>query len=100
MKTDELIKHIQQLDKNYIYSRKRVDELELQVERLKLFPNHDNLIPINYGFYELKNTITNDEVILAFQRTVDYEGLKDYPSTILNTFMLMLNNTHHSLNSK
>ena len=98
MKTDDIVKHLKLQDRNIEFYKKEINRLEKQVEVLKDISNVHN----NIDVYLKKDEYTRDEISLAYNRMMEYEGIRDDRAggLITDTFIEFLNGTHHSLNNE
>lgn len=93
----EVIKYINSQKKDNEFLLEEIDRLNEYIKELKSLPKGwvmPNSLPIDLG----KEEFNIDEINTAYQRTIMYEGLRRHKGgTILNTFLEMLNKSHHSL---
>ena len=98
MNSDDIYKHIKLLESNIEFHKKNTTMLEKQIEFLKNMdipwcnPNNMVLTKENYNYLD---------IIDAYNKTYHYEGIEFVGrTTILDTFIKFLNNTHHSLDKE
>ena len=91
----DICKEINKLQSNLQFYKKEVERLEKQIKSIK---NISNIIKNDTFNDILKDNYTKEEISIAYNRMLEYEGLTNRKnSLIIDTFIEFLNNTHHSL---
>lgn len=96
MKTDEIIKHLKLQDSNLDFYKKEVKRLEQQITDIKSISNVTNTIDLDLS----KKEYSKFEIIDAYNKMLKYEGINEerVGGLIIDTFIELLNGTHHSSN--
>ncbi|MFC5683821.1 hypothetical protein ACYE2N_01640 [Flavobacterium sp. MAHUQ-51] len=94
MNTEDICKYLKQQESNLDYYKKKVEILENQIEAR----DNINFIRNDIEVELKKENYTKEEIVLAYNRMAEYEGVKHrFGKTITDTFIEFLNETHHSL---
>jgi hypothetical protein len=95
MKSKDIYEAVKQLERNIEFYKRENDRLEQQIEDMK----NINGAPTPVDVSTLpKETYSRDEIIVAYNRMLTYEGItKRMGYLITDTFLEFLKGTHHSL---
>lgn len=97
MDTKEIIDNILLLEKNNTFYKEKIQKLENQINDMSNINSTD--FKPNRVFD--KNSYTSDELSIALEKMLAYEGLKHREGKlIIDTFIEFLDNKHNSLNKK
>lgn len=96
MKKQDVIKYIELQDKNLEYFKKRVTELDKQIEDMR------GIKDIEVGKFDIssldKPVYTKEEIVESYFKMLSYEGLVDHTGKLItDTWLGFLSKTHHSL---
>lgn len=97
MNKEDVIKYIEQQEKNLAFYKRQVNRLEQILGDIHKLDKTEWLKPSELNL-KLDN-FSKEQIETAFYKAKQYEGLiTNEFTTVLDTFIEFLNETHHSLN--
>jgi hypothetical protein len=98
VKSEDIYKVVKRLEDNIEFYKKENDRLEQQIEDMKNIDGTPSVVDVETL---TKDVYTREEIILAYNRMIAYEGVTPrLGSLITDTFLEFLKGTHHSLKKK